>query len=153
MRKSSEPAPTLVIDASVTVWALLPILSSLSFDLLDRFGEWQAAGHRLVAPPLWLAECTSAIRFAVHKHAALTEEGHEAVQSLFSLGVEILPADVASCQAALRWAEKLGQARAYDGFYLAAAEQEGAEFWTADRRLANAAQQNGATWAHWIGET
>ena len=59
----------------------------------------------------------------------------------------------ARCQSALRWAARLNQARAYDAFHLALAEELGAEFWTADRRLANAAQRAGATWAHWIGET
>ncbi|HSR30541.1 MAG TPA: type II toxin-antitoxin system VapC family toxin [Anaerolineae bacterium] len=53
---------------------------------------------------------------------------------------------------ALRWADRLGHSKAYDAHYLALAEQEGIELWTADRRLANGAQQAGAHWVHWIGE-
>jgi predicted nucleic acid-binding protein len=53
---------------------------------------------------------------------------------------------------ALRWADRLGHAKAYDAHYLALAEQEGLELWTADRRLSNGAQQAGAHCVHWIGE-
>jgi len=56
------------------------------------------------------------------------------------------------CQAVLEWAGRLNQSRAYDAFYMALAEELGAEFWTADQRLARAAQQAGVTWTHWIGE-
>ncbi|MBN1657789.1 MAG: type II toxin-antitoxin system VapC family toxin [Anaerolineae bacterium] len=52
---------------------------------------------------------------------------------------------------ALSWADRLGHSKAYDAHYLALAEQEGIEFWTADRRLANGAQQAGAHWVYWIG--
>jgi hypothetical protein len=40
---------------------------------------------------------------------------------------------------------RLGQSKAYDGFYLALAEQSNAEFWTADQCLVNSARQLGAT--------
>jgi predicted nucleic acid-binding protein len=55
-------------------------------------------------------------------------------------------------QAALSWATRLHQKAACDGFYLAAAEQLGAELWTADQALANNARQLGASWVHWMGE-
>jgi predicted nucleic acid-binding protein len=41
----------------------------------------------------------------------------------------------------------------YDAHYLPLAAQEGAKLWTADKRLANAAQQVGISWMHWIGES
>ena len=153
MPKSSEPSPTLVIDSSLAVWAVMPVVSATSVNLVERFGEWQSAQHRLVAPTLWLAECTSAIRFAVHRKAALLEEGRDAIEDLFTLGVDIISMDAPLCQAALEWAGRLGQVRAYDGFYLALAERFKAHFWTADRRLANSARQAGADWVHWIGES
>ena len=53
---------------------------------------------------------------------------------------------------ALHWPERLHPDKAYDAHYVALAEQEGLELWTADGRLANAAQQGGAGWVHWIGE-
>jgi predicted nucleic acid-binding protein len=81
------------------------------------------------------------------------ERAREAVEDLFALEIETAPLDAPLSRSALAWAERLGQSRAYDGFYLALAEGLGAEVWTADRRLANGAQKVGAAWVHWIGDT
>jgi predicted nucleic acid-binding protein len=67
--------------------------------------------------------------------------------------VQTQPIDLSLCRAALNWASRLQQRRAYDALYLALAERMQTEFWTADKRLANAAQQLGVTWVHWIGES
>jgi predicted nucleic acid-binding protein len=53
---------------------------------------------------------------------------------------------------ALDWSARLGQGKAYDGQYLATAERAGAELWTADRKLANAATAAGAGWVRSIWE-
>ena len=53
---------------------------------------------------------------------------------------------------ALPWAQQLGHSKTYDARCLALAEREGVEPWTADRRLANSAQEVDAPRAHWIGE-
>jgi predicted nucleic acid-binding protein len=53
---------------------------------------------------------------------------------------------------ALRWAHQLGHSKAYDTHYLAVAEHEGIELWTAGRRLANGAPHTGVRWVHWVGE-
>ena len=55
-------------------------------------------------------------------------------------------------RSAFDWATRLRQKSAYDGFYLAAAEQLGIELWTADQALVNNARQVGANWVHWMGE-
>lgn len=55
-------------------------------------------------------------------------------------------------RSAFDWATRLRQRAAYDGFYLAAAEQLGAELWTADKALASNAGQLGESWVHWMGE-
>ena len=55
------------------------------------------------------------------------------------------------CWAAYAWAERLGQSRAYDGFYLAVAEELGETFVTDHRRLPNGAQQLGLPWMQWVG--
>lgn len=39
---------------------------------------------------------------------------------------------------------------AYDAAFLAIAEAEGAEFWTADRKLAVAAKGLGLDWVHYL---
>jgi len=42
---------------------------------------------------------------------------------------------------AYTWTRRLNRAVAYDSFYLALAERLDCDFWTADRRLVNAASQ------------
>jgi len=46
-------------------------------------------------------------------------------------------------------ARKYGLKASYDAYYLALAEQLGAEFWTADRRLSRAVQSH-LDWVHLI---
>jgi predicted nucleic acid-binding protein len=139
-----------VIDANLAVWTVLPVVAGEN--VVPRFEAWGRQGVRLAAPMLWLAEATSAIRLAVYSRAVSDQAGQAALDGLFDLEVEAVPLDAQLCRSAFEWAGRLGQARAYDGFYLALAEQLGAEFWTADRRLSNGARQVGAHWVRWVGE-
>jgi predicted nucleic acid-binding protein len=147
---AARPAPPLVIDASAAVWLVLPVVAPV--DVTARFAQWAREGRDLLAPALWLAETTSAIRRAASLRNLSAERGRTAIEDLLALGVDVLPMTADHCRAAYRWAERLGQARAYDGFFLALAEERGAELWTADQRLAHASTQLGVTWVHWIAE-
>jgi predicted nucleic acid-binding protein len=100
---------------------------------------------------LWLAEAVSAIRRSVHLQVISLEEGLLAIDDLLALDIETIPLDAQLCRSAFDWANRLGQSRAYDGFYMALSERLKAELWTADERLANTAQQVGVPWARWIG--
>ncbi|HIE37557.1 MAG TPA: PIN domain-containing protein [Anaerolineales bacterium] len=142
---SAAYSPVVVIDANIAIWAILPVLTA-DVDALEQFVEWRRAGVRLVAPALWLAECVSVVRGCVHAGLISSQEGRLAIDDLFALEVEALPMDEEVCRAAFEWAERLGQARAYDGFYLALAERMGAQMWTADKGLARRAQEMGASW-------
>jgi len=150
MRKTSPSSSEVVIDSNLAVWAVLPVLAGM--DVLGRFAEWQRSATRLLAPVLWVAESVSAIRGGLYTRMISIDEGRQAIDDLFALEVQTLPLEVSLCRSALDWAGRIGQGKAYDGFYLALAEELGVEFWTADRRLANGARQAGASWAHWIGE-
>jgi predicted nucleic acid-binding protein len=75
------------------------------------------------------------------------------VEDAFRLGVEVVASDLDLCKHALAWAERLGQSKAYDGFYLAAAERYGAELWTVDGRLLNRARQLGVSWVKSLSTT
>jgi predicted nucleic acid-binding protein len=147
---SSSGISSIVVDAKLAVWAVLPILAQI--DVIDRFAAWRRAGIRRCAPTLWAAETVSAVRRAVYARQIRPERGAAAIDDLFALRIELIPMETHRCQAALEWAGRLNQSRAYDAFYMALAEELGAEFWTADQRLARAAQQAGVTWTHWIGE-
>jgi predicted nucleic acid-binding protein len=57
------------------------------------------------------------------------------------LGVELIVPNENQTQKAFMWTRQLNQVAAYDSFYLALAESLGCEFWSADKKLANAVGQ------------
>jgi predicted nucleic acid-binding protein len=139
-----------VIDASVAVYSIINTpMASLAMELMDDF---QTKRTRLYAPRLWWYEVTS----LVHKYrydGLLTEKfAQDALAVLLSLGVNRIEEDDALCRVAFDWATQLTQKPAYDSFFFATAERLSAEFWTADQRLVNRAQQLGISWVHWMGE-
>ncbi len=145
-----EASTAIVIDASLAIWAIMPIDTEIN--VLDLFVKWRKSGVKPVAPMLWLAECTSAIRRLVHNKEITSEEGQNALDDLFNLTVDIIPMTDEHCRSALLWSERLDQAKAYDSFYLALSEDLNTELWTADRRLANAVHEKNISWVHWVGE-
>ena len=103
---------------------------------------------RAFFPPLLYAEVPSVLRAAVHFGRISVAEGDRAFQDFRDLGIEISTrADLHI----LAWdlARAHNQPRIYDAMYLAAAQAEGCELWTADRRLVNAVR---LPWVRWIGE-
>jgi predicted nucleic acid-binding protein len=146
---NSPQVSLMVIDASLAVRAIFPIGDGAELRQLER---WRQENRILFVPDLWLAETTSAIRRMAFSGLITAPEGRRGVQDLFALGVQIIAADAPLCAAAYQWAERLSQSKAYDGFYLALAERlsvekdSPVEFWTADRRLSNQAQQAGVSW-------
>ena len=137
---------TIVVDANLAVWAILPVVAPV--DAVDLFAGWHRQGLRIVAPALWLAECASAVRRSVYAGAFSEEEGQTALEDLFALEVETLPLTLEQTRSAFEWAQRLRHAQAYDGFYLALAQELEAELRTGDRRLAHGARQAGAGWVH-----
>ena len=142
--------PQIVVDASTVIAALLPTLAPV--DTLDLFTAWRRTDTAILAPPLLLAECTSAIRRYVHSGLLADEEGTTALADLMTLDVTIVPDTLTRCHAAYAWAGRLGQACAYDGFYCALAAESAAPFYTGDRRLANGGRQLGVDWIVWVGD-
>lgn len=146
----SGSSQRLILDANIGIWIVLyPLIGQ---DVRARFTRWVQDGQRMAAPSLWLAEVTSAIRSAVHQRQISSARGQRALDQALALRVELVPIDPDLTRAAYVWSERLGQRRAYDGFYLALADREGAELWTADERLANSAWAAGIGWVRWVGE-
>jgi predicted nucleic acid-binding protein len=141
----------VVIDANMVVAIVLPF--PYSDQVTEKMVAWKRAGMELLAPLLLEYEVAAILRKAVAAQWLTTDLAIEAMGEILDLKVRGVAPTAHLHEGALRWAERLGQAKAYDAHYLALAEQEGAELWTADRRLANGAQQAGAHWAHWIGES
>jgi predicted nucleic acid-binding protein len=147
--ENSSVSSKIAVDASVAIWTLLPAMAPV--DTVSRLIAWRQADAELHASLLWLAECTSAIRRYVHTGMITPQEALKAVDDLIALEVDLAPMTHAHRRAAYAWAERLGQSWAYDGFYLALADELGGTFFTGDRPLANGAQQLGLSWVQWIG--
>jgi predicted nucleic acid-binding protein len=118
----------------------------------QKIMAWKRAGLELLAPVLLEFEIAAVLRKAVIARWLTTDLAIEAIGRVLALNVRCLAPTAHLHERALRWADRLGHAKAHDAHYLALAEQGGIELWTADRRLANGAQQAGARWVHWIGE-
>ena len=139
-----------VIDANLIAALVVPL--PYSDQATQKIVAWKRAGLELLAPVLLEYELTAILRKAVVAQWLTTDLAAEAIGEILSLSIQCLPPTAHLHERALRWADRLGHSKAYDAHYLALAEQEGIELWTADRRLANEAQQTGAHWVHWIGE-
>lgn len=144
-----QPSTKVVIDAGVAIWTVLPIMSTIN--VVNKIVAWRQNSIELYAPALWLAEATSVIRRAVSTKLITLAEGRTALDDVIALDITVVTITSAHCRSAFAWADRFGQAKAYDGFYLALAEELRATLYTTDQRLANSSQQKGISWVMWIG--
>ena len=136
------------VDASLAVQWLIPTQQDpLAESLLQ---SWDQAGTELIGPPLFDAEVTSAIRLHVYFKRLLPAQGEKAFLFYRELGVKIVsPPELPMI--AWELAKEYNLPRTYDMQYLAVAELEGCELWTADSRLANSLKGK-AKRIRWVGE-
>ena len=140
----------VAVDANLVVALVLPLPYSLQ--ATDRMVRWQRAATELLAPWLLEYEVSAVLRKAVAAGLLSSEAAHEAMHRILDLQIRCLPPTRELHDRALWWAERLGRNKTYDTHYVALAEQQQVELWTADRRLVNAAGQAGASWVRWMGE-
>jgi len=139
---------SVVVDANLAVFSVLKTTQSLvASQVMEQLAHQDCQPF---APGLWWYEVTSII----HRYrlaGLISDITAYAAMDLLTIELGVQQVDV-PMRNAFDWATRLRQKAAYDGFYLAAAEQIGAELWTADQALANNAKQVGASWVHWMGE-
>ena len=141
---------TVVVDANLLVSLIVPYPYSKGTS--QKMDVWKGTGVEVIAPILYKYEALFALRKGVALGLILGEEALAGLEKLFALGIRTVYPTLELHRKALCWADRINQLVAYDAQYLAVAEQALAEFWTADRRLAESAKEAGATWVHWIGE-
>lgn len=141
---------SVVIDANLIAAVALPL--PYSERAAKRMATWKQTGIELLAPVLLEYEVVAILRKAVVAGWLTTDLAVDATKRILALDIRCVRPTPGLHENALRWADRLGHAKAYDAHYLALAEQESTELWTADQRLVNGAQRAGAHWVHWIGE-
>jgi len=138
----------VVIDANLAIFSVLKTPhSSAAVRVMENLLQ---KGSQPFAPGLWWYEVTS----VVHRYrfnGLISDEIAYTALDLLTIELGVQKVNVPP-RAAFDWATRLHQKSAYDGFYLAAAEQLGAELWTADQSLVNNARQVGAAWVRWMEE-
>jgi predicted nucleic acid-binding protein len=125
----------VVVDASL---ALRWVLKDEKEDKVDSliYG-WAVSLTDMIAPPLFLAEVTNALYLACRRLRLNAKEVKLALQTILDLGVRIsVPSELYTRSMDL--AINYTLTNAYDAQYLALAELESCELWTADERLARA---------------
>jgi len=123
------------VDASLVLILLLP--DERREFVRALWARWQAEGMTPLGPPLLFAEVPSVLRAAVFFGRLGPEEGDDAFETFCAMGIAMSRRPNLH---GLAWelAKQHRRPRVYDSFYLAAAQAEGCELWTGDRRLANA---------------
>ena len=136
------------IDASLALRLLLPTDQEPLADPLLQ--DWDQSGTEIMSTPLLDVEVTSAIRRLVYMRKVLPQQGEEAYRLYRDLGVTILnPPELTGRAWSL--AVEYNHMRTSDLQYLAAAEVEDCELWTADRKLVDLTKGK-ANRVKWLGD-
>lgn len=143
---------TVVVDTSVALkWVLDEPDSGVALALL---AEWSGANKTVFAPPLITYEAANALYQRVRKGQMSLDRAKAALAQAL-LVVEIMAPrsrqDLALSLRAMELAHQFSLPATYDPHYLALAEREGCEYWTADERLWNAVKGKLA-WVRWLGD-
>jgi predicted nucleic acid-binding protein len=141
---------TIVIDANIALkWVVNEPDSETAIALLEK---WTTMETIMLAPILFTYEVTNILFQAVRKGTITIESAKEALQQIMLLGIEIdSPQYLSLSLRAIELADQYNLSATYDPHYLALAEREGCEFWTADLKMWNAIKGK-INWVRYIGD-
>lgn len=97
----------------------------------------------LAAPDVLFIEYYSLVRKTINRGQVSSTEADSSIEEVRRLPTLIIPLDDHLLTRAYELAKQLGQSDVFDAAGNATAEAYGAEFWTSDRRFANAANAAG----------
>ena len=138
---------TVVVEASLALKWVVP--EDDSWAALALRSQWQASGEYLIGPPIFGFEVTNALYQLVRRGSLQPEYAEDALNALLPSVSIVEPAGLYG--AALTIAEQLEMKATYDALYVALAEVDGCDLWTADRKLVRAAQP-AFPQVRWVGE-
>ncbi len=147
MNEASDKPVLMVVDASVVIKWQLADEEYVKQAVALRDDFYYEGRIKALAPHLLIFELINGVATAVRNRRVDFQLAAEAVDNLMAFGVEVRDIEV---QKVLGFALDYNIA-AYDAAYLALADQEKCEFWTADRRLYSSVNKR-AQWVRWIGD-
>jgi len=124
----------VVVDASLALkWVLSEVDSSTAITLLQR---WNTDNTEVIAPALFTYEATNILYRQVVTGKLTYDEAMKLLTRLFSIGILLKFSQHKEISIrAMKLSHRFGLPAAYDAHYLALAEHEKCEYWTADSRL------------------
>jgi predicted nucleic acid-binding protein len=130
-------ADVVVVDASLALkWVLSQEDSSTAIALLQK---WNIEKTEVIAPALFTYEATNILFRQVVARKLTYDEAMKLLTKLFAIGILLNFAQHKEISIrAMDISHHFGLPAAYDAHYLALAEYEQCEYWTADTRLWNA---------------
>jgi predicted nucleic acid-binding protein len=139
---------SVVVDASIALkWV---IKESDSAKALALLAEWSNRETVMLAPALIAYEITNILYQNVRKNEITLERAKSALEDVMLAGIEFdTPLDNRLGRRAIELAHKFGIKATYDSNYLALAEREGCELWTADTKMWRAVKGE-LTWVRWL---
>ena len=130
---------TACVDASIVIKLIVEEPGSGRADAL--WAQWIQQDVQIVAPTLLRYEITAVLRKKVCRGQLSGEIANAALAAALDLkGIEYINSPVLHVRA-LELASQFGLPTAYDAHYLALAEQQNCEFWTADVPLVDRVSQ------------
>ena len=111
-------------------------MTATAAEALIQLGD---PGIRRLTPAVLFSEFPSLLRKLIARRHLEVGEGARILRALIALKVEVVPTDERLILRAWDIATDLGQSDTFDALGYATAEAYDAEFWTCDRRFANAA--------------
>ena len=136
--------PSVCVDASLVLALLLP--EEYSNLVRSLWSGWVRETVPIFSPPLLYEEVPSVLRQAVFFSRISPDEGEAAFQAFCDMNIAV-STDPDLHVRAWNLAKEFHRPRVYDSFYLAAAQAEGCDLWTGDRRLVNSVN---LPWVRWI---
>lgn len=127
---------TVVVDTSLALkWIVYEEDSLIAQALLT---EWATQNILLLAPNLLMCEITNSLYKKVRRDEITLKTARYAIETLMTINLNFqMMVDKELSLKTLNFAHTYNLPASYDAHYLALAEREGCEFWTADERLYN----------------
>lgn len=136
------------MDASLALkWVVEEEHTPEAWSLLDG---WRKEGTDVLAPSLFFYEIANALTKRMRRGEFTLDQTAGRMRLLAAAG-PTLWSDLALHLRAIEFVHRFGFSSAYDAHYLALAEVQGCELWTADRRLWNTVKRE-LDWVQCIGE-
>jgi len=139
----------VVVDTSIAIkWVLNEDDSAVALALLTK---WKNKKMTMLAPALLAYEASNTLHQNVRRGKITLDTAKLGMTKVILAGLELdFSQDPALGVRAIELANNFSLLATYDAYYLALAERERCEFWTADTRMWNAVKGKFA-WVRWMG--